>query len=125
MREKKTTVLGEKREEIKMNREVIMAMLDLDDQTHNEHLYESGILFLTRIYPDGSKYFKRHAESKAFWTWYRLQWCNCQDSFIRRAGTFNRLPTEIVRKMYNQDMYFFVVDSLAIKESFKNYLKLI
>lgn len=116
---KRFTMVVNKQEEIKMNEEVILNLLDFDEVKRASFLFDCGMNVL-ELHVAPSE-IRKHADSKIFWNWYKLQFSNCEDYFIRTSFG-SSLPLGLVRLMYESDMLFFAVHCERIQKSFYNYL---
>lgn len=119
--DKKKSLISTARDEMNINRKIVMTILDYDDLEHNMYLYNCALDFLEL---NASKNDQNILESmKAFWSWYRIEWSKAQDSFIKRAITLNSTPLSFLRNLYKADMRFFCIDSEAIIKSFNNFIQ--
>lgn len=122
-RERKTTVLAEKRASMEQAKAIIMQKLDITEEEHFDFVVFCGLSFLNRIYPTTNKRYIELSCSKDYWTWFKLQFSNVETSFCNRMDKLKNVPMMMMKQMYAQDVVFFAVQSEAIQQAFKNYLK--
>lgn len=123
MKNRKTTHLATMRVKMQEDQQKISEQLDLSSLSRNTFLWECGMNFLATIYPENHPRFIEHSRSKLFWKWYQLQFANVENWFCRKMLKTKNVPLSISATMYYNDMTLFCIESNAIQESFKNYLK--
>jgi len=121
-----TTQLEKKATAVKVTSETVREFLAFDELEYNTILFESGMRFIERIYPLDSKEYILHSRNKVFWSWFRLCYDQSAASYLSRASNLKHVTNMrngILISLFHKDMNLFCVNSNAIKESFKNYLK--
>jgi hypothetical protein len=118
------TIVFVARNQMETTRQEVMRELQLDELTHNLHLYNSGIEFILRSVPETSELFTLLATDKIFWNWYRNEWKHAQIAYLKKHETFMTRPVKIINMLYCADMEFHCIHSQSIMQSFDNFLKI-
>ncbi|MBN9293772.1 MAG: hypothetical protein J0G96_07325 [Flavobacteriia bacterium] len=102
----------------------IMRSLRMSDQEHNNHLFESGISFLQKVFGSENEDFRLLAYDRRFWNWYRSEWHFAQKNWLDKARTFISCPITAARELYIQHIHYKCVMSRSMYDSFDTWLKL-
>lgn len=118
------TQIQKVRTEMKKNRALINEKINRTESDTFWLIIDSGQSFLAKVYGYQTAPYIKHSRSKAFWSWYRLQWYGVEKSFVHHIKKHSsRVPESMIRNQYHHFLNFFCLESNRIDEAFKNYLK--
>ncbi len=84
---KTKTRIDKRRMEFESNRQYIQHAVGLSDYNYNLLIYETGMLFLNQLYPEGTSFYKWlsiHERSPSFWKWWKAEWHKWEDEFLQQ-----------------------------------------
>lgn len=103
-------------------RETVMEELNWNQYDYNNFIYELGIFFLNKQFPEirFKSYFDNHAQSRDFWRWFQNEWNFWQQDYFKFVKEHN---AKISQKIIYGEANHFLTNENTTK-SFQHYIKL-
>lgn len=103
--------------------ETVMRELNWSQYDYNNFIYEMGIFFLNKQYPEHTSkfYFDNYTQSRGFWLWFQNEWNFWQQDYFKFVKAHN---ARITKKIIYGEANSFLTDVNTVK-SFQCYISLL
>lgn len=101
----------------------IKSYIRIDDLSYNDQVLETGLLFLSELFPENTiyeKYNKRYSFSPKFWIWWTSEWKKWEHQLIEYIQVSDSQLTKSDWASEMQKMVFDKYVSISFTNNYQN-----